>query len=174
MKVCSMCKKEKDESQFWKKSKNPNNPTFGKLRARCIECSFKTWNKWKFSNLELYEKINRTSHMKVKTRVMAHYGVNGKPKCVSCGEERLLCLTIDHVDGGGTQHFKEIGKYGTGFYQWLEKNKYPPGYQCLCANCQRIKVYVNNECHRKIYTDYEKKLYGGNFKNEKTNNHRVS
>jgi hypothetical protein len=67
---------------------------------------------------------------------MTFYG-NGEAKC-QCGVNELALLTIDHIAGGGNQHRKEIGLKGAGygFYRWLKKNGFPPGYQVLCWNCQ--------------------------------------
>jgi hypothetical protein len=43
------------------------------------------------------------------------------------------CLTVDHIDGGGSRHRKQIGNGHT--YRWLKKHNYPSGYQVLCFNC---------------------------------------
>jgi hypothetical protein len=53
--------------------------------------------------------------------------------CACCGERSMDFLCIDHIDGGGTQHRKLIGKGST--YRVLKNAKYPPGYRVLCANC---------------------------------------
>jgi len=57
----------------------------------------------------------------LKTDVLRHYG-NGELACVNCGECRLPCLTIDHIDGGGLKHRRQIGLGnkkigGTNFYR---------------------------------------------------------
>jgi hypothetical protein len=61
----------------------------------------------------------------------------GGPKCKGCGNEDVRVLQIDHIDGGGTKHHKEVG-LGR-MYKWLKKRGFPPGYQVLCANCNTIK-----------------------------------
>lgn len=66
------------------------------------------------------------------------YEAYGGPKCACCGETEPLFLSIDHVNGGGNAHRKAIkaaGEAGGGFYQWLKKKGYPPGFQVLCQNC---------------------------------------
>ena len=60
----------------------------------------------------------------------------GGPKCVHCGMTDLAVLQIDHIDGGGRQHLKEIGEP---LYRWLRRQGFPPGYQALCANCNTKK-----------------------------------
>lgn len=79
----------------------------------------------------------------LKVDILTHYG-NGRCACVKCGESRLACLSIDHINGGGTQHIKQVG-IGSKFYRWLKKNNYPEGYQTLCMNDQWVKRVENNE-----------------------------
>lgn len=55
-----------------------------------------------------------------------------------CGNDELVCLSIDHVNGGGERHRRETKtKSGGRFYSWLKQNSYPPGFQTLCMNCHR-------------------------------------
>jgi len=68
--------------------------------------------------------------------------------CVRCGESRLACLSIDHANGGGVAHKKEINK---NFYLWLIQNDFPDGYQTLCMNCQWVKKTENNENPRQAH-----------------------
>ncbi|KKN15177.1 hypothetical protein LCGC14_0988660 [marine sediment metagenome] len=80
----------------------------------------------------------------LKKELLTHYG-NGKCACVRCGESRLACLSIDHIEGRGS-HLRKGALRGSGaFYNWLKKQGYPKGYQTLCMNCQFIKRFENNE-----------------------------
>lgn len=64
------------------------------------------------------------------------FGNYGGLVCACCGEKRIEFLCIDHINGGGEKHRREIGKGGGGpFYNWLRKNNYPAGYRVLCSNC---------------------------------------
>ena len=66
------------------------------------------------------------------------FAAYGGYKCVCCDETERLFLSIDHIDNNGNVERKS-GAYrssGTAFYLWLCKNKFPPGYQVLCMNCQ--------------------------------------
>jgi hypothetical protein len=63
-------------------------------------------------------------------KVVAAYG----GRCAHCGEEELLFLTIDHIEGGGSED-RKLGRGGVAMYKWLLDNDYPPGYQVLCWNC---------------------------------------
>ena len=79
-----------------------------------------------------------------RSKVLTHYG-GGELACVACGEARLPCLSIDHINGGGHRHRKSTGLHGTYFYSWLINQGYPEGYQTLCMNCQFVKSYENHE-----------------------------
>lgn len=82
---------------------------------------------------------------KVKYRVLSLYS-RGEPKCAQCGELRIACLSIDHIQGDGAEHKKLIGgKTGTQFYLYIEENYDPDRYQVLCMNCQWIKREENRE-----------------------------
>jgi hypothetical protein len=69
----------------------------------------------------------------IKRQIMAAYG----SVCACCGESRLPFLTIDHINGNGNEHRKELNGRGCGeiIYRWLIKNDYPKGYRVLCMNC---------------------------------------
>jgi len=92
---------------------------------------------------------------KVKINTLTHYG-KGRLACVICGESRLACLSIDHINGGGNTHRRQLklererkisekrSFSGWNFYVWLKKEGYPEGYQTLCMNCQFCKRVLDN------------------------------
>lgn len=92
-------------------------------------------------NKRTYAKDRRDSE---RLAVLKHYG-GGQIACAVCGESRLPCLSIDHINGGGTKHREVINRKGSGFYSWLKKQNFPVGYQTLCMNCQFIKRSENQE-----------------------------
>ena len=71
----------------------------------------------------------------LRDQVFARYGES----CACCGEDHREFLCIDHIDGGGTQHRREVGKGGIEFYSWLRKNGWPEGYRTLCHNCNQAR-----------------------------------
>lgn len=72
---------------------------------------------------------------RIKIDVFTHYS-KGKPICACCRESIFEFLTIDHINGGGTQERNKTKRNGGYvFYRWLQKNNYPLGYQVLCYNC---------------------------------------
>lgn len=67
-----------------------------------------------------------------KIKVISHYS-EGKNCCACCGENKMEFLTINHINGGGHKHQREIGRGQ--LYQWLIKNHFPEGFNVLCWNC---------------------------------------
>jgi hypothetical protein len=65
-------------------------------------------------------------------------------KCVCCGEDRWEFLTVDHVDGGGTQERKRIGVVA--IYKRILSGE--PGYRLLCMNCNTSIGYYGYCPHR--------------------------
>jgi len=68
--------------------------------------------------------------------VLRHYG-GDPPACACCGEATVEFLTIDHINGNGGQHRKELGGLGQGraFYRWIIRNLFPSALRVLCFNC---------------------------------------
>ena len=71
-----------------------------------------------------------------RSKVLSYYG----SICTCCGEDKVAFLGIDHIEGKGNQHRKEIGG-GSRFYNWLIKNNFPAGFQTLCHNCNMAKGF---------------------------------
>ena len=92
--------------------------------------------KWREENpekaLETTKKYRENNRDKMKAYrdkhrflVIKHYS-KGKFECICCGEKRYRTLTIDHINGGGNKHRKEIGK---NLPRWLIKSNFPDGFQ---------------------------------------------
>lgn len=81
--------------------------------------------------------VELSLRLRQKLLVISHYS-NGTMKCYCCGEMSIEFMTIDHLNGDGLKHRKEIGKgkaSGGNFYRWLIRNGYPSGFGVLCQNC---------------------------------------
>jgi len=95
------------------------------------------------SDSDYREKVKRQDSIRrkrLKHLVLTHYSWTSYPSCKDCGLHDLRCLSIDHVNGGGTQHRKITGG-GQKFYSWLKKNNFPEGYDCVCMNCNFKRRY---------------------------------
>lgn len=74
------------------------------------------------------------------------------PTCACCGETMYQFLAIDHLNGGGFRHRKQIvgerkNPGGSVLYRWLRDHGYPPGYQVLCHNCNLAQGYYGQCPH---------------------------
>lgn len=72
--------------------------------------------------------------------VLEHYG----SCCACCGETEPLFLTIDHIDGSGNEHRREIGK--TDMWLWLLRQGFPDGFRILCYNCNAGRYRNGGKC----------------------------
>lgn len=135
-KLCKRCGREKSLEEFYRIEKGKE-----KRRYWCKECC---------------REYKRGKYRELKEDVLSHYSPQKPPVCANCGESALGELCLDHVNGGGRKHLKDIGLYsakhnkilsGEPFYHWLKKHGYPsdPPLQVLCKDCNKIKQIENNE-----------------------------
>lgn len=116
---------------------------------RCINCQRKRGRIWAGLNRARFNIYRRKWAQQLKFEVLSHYS-RGKPRCERCGFDDIKALSMDHIEGGGKKHFKEIGGAGPVFYNWLRLNDYPSKFQVLCMNCQWIKREEEKELYKKI------------------------
>jgi hypothetical protein len=101
--------------------------------------------RWHLKNRTTILKKQREYREKIKDIVLSHYGED-HPKCECCGEKIKEFLCIDHIEGGGTKHRKQIGR---GYlYFWLIKNGFPKGFRILCHNCNQAISYWGKCPHK--------------------------
>jgi hypothetical protein len=89
---------------------------------------------------EKYRENNKRYHHRIRMSVIGILG----GKCSRCGFEDWRALQIDHINGGGSK--EKIAC--TVHYQSMVIKSAMNGenkYQLLCANCNWIKGYENNE-----------------------------
>lgn len=77
---------------------------------------------------------SQKNRLRLRFEVLRYYG-GESPKCAICGVGYIECLSIDHINGGGSKH-KKTGKF-TDLTRWLKKHGFPPGYRVLCHNCNQ-------------------------------------
>lgn len=145
--ACTKCARIKPIEQFDLRDN-------GKRRRRvCHECfnAQKTRHRRKrhLEHPDVHDRVKRISReYRRNVRVQARLGAlnaysDGDPKCACCGERTVEFLTIDHINGNGAAHRRELEAQnvgpGTGFYLWLKSNGYPNGFQVLCYNCNCAK-----------------------------------
>lgn len=132
--------------------------TINEEGRECIKCKyFKEWDKFVAGNgpnkkkntckscMSLYQAI---IHNRNKWAVIIHYG----RVCSCCKESQIAFLTLDHINGGGNKHRKEVTGSkagGTTFYAWIIKENFPEGYQVLCWNCNAGREVNRGICPHK-------------------------
>lgn len=90
---------------------------------------------------------------RIKYEVLNHYSLLnlGYPVCGCCGETNLAKLNIDHIQGNGRAHRRQLGiSTNTQFYLWLKNQGYPFGYQTLCGSCNLKKEIWDSERKGKV------------------------
>ena len=148
MKICRSCGQTKSFAEFYRSKAHPDG-----FRAKCKSC-YNTVRRagyegerkaiiqarnleWQNSNREALREGARSYHRELRLAVLTRYG----QICACCGGADDL--TIDHIAGNGRQHRLEIfGRDAAGyfFYEWLEAQGYPNGYQTLCRPCNISKA----------------------------------
>lgn len=95
------------------------------------------------NNREKYNKIHavwtKNRQAEFKQLIVKNYG----GKCVRCNFTDWRALQVDHINGGGSKE-----KMNYSYYKKLSVTTDTSKYQLLCANCNWIKRYENNECKK--------------------------
>lgn len=96
------------------------------------------------SMCEYHKEKYRDYRISVKLEVLEQYG---GAFCAMCGckdGDDVEVLELDHINGGGTKHRKELNMRGYQFYLWLRQQGYPKGYRVLCPTCNK-KAHVTSK-----------------------------
>ena len=136
IKVCSACGVVLIKDVNWSPSAYSKTPEY-----QCKLCIGIRQKKYWRTHPKV-QLAYREGDRKVRKNVLSVLG----GKCVKCGFADFRALQIDHINGGGLKELKTL--YGRKYYNHIislsaeERNS---RYQCLCANCNWIKKYENNE-----------------------------
>jgi hypothetical protein len=90
-------------------------------------------NKGKIYNSDKYNQM----YNEAKKKIFELFGL----KCKRCKETDKRVLQLDHINGGGTRERKKLNSLS----RYRKALKEPSKYQLLCANCNIIKKYENEE-----------------------------
>ena len=157
MRTCSRCHETKPLSEFYPKARAK-----GGLTPRCKDC-LKAINlshyhdtlkhdpehkvkkkeisrKWHLANGDYARDRQRRARLELRRKCLEAYG----SICQCCGESRYEFLAIDHINGGGGKHRREVGG-GDKVYRWMAKNNFPAGFRVLCHNCN-MAIAFYGEC----------------------------
>ena len=142
-KLCTKCKKQprgKDGYQCDECNKYRHRIYYLNNKEKYIKKAIE----WRANNPEQAKKHRRDSNRRLRVAAIKNYG----SKCACCGETEPKFLLIDHIDGGGNKHRREIGS--SHIYSWLKKNNYPKGFQVLCHNCNMAKGFYGSCPHNEL------------------------
>jgi len=120
-------------------------------RVRAGKCGCGATRSKRFTTCKRCREKNKRNMKKAgpkyRRRVkLAAFEAYGGAKCRCCGLEEITVLNLDHINGGGCQHEKELGSLGTNLYTHVRSLEYPPGYQVLCSNCNIGKHHNDGVC----------------------------
>ena len=116
----------------------------------------KNWDRLKIKQRErnkLRRKKSKTSwnetirkgRARRRREVLDKYG----GVCVCCGEDKVLFLTLDHVNEDGAEHRRKLGGSSRTIISWARKNLFPNTLQVLCFNCNLGKSLNGGICPHK-------------------------
>lgn len=128
MKICSLCKINKLESDFSFKGK--------KKAARCKDCCNNINKQWYQQNKS--GKVAYTRKRQFESRKFVFNYLKDK-KCVDCGENRMATLQFDHVKGEKSFVISRGVVSGCSLKTLIKEID-----KCAirCANCHAIKTSI--------------------------------
>lgn len=94
------------------------------------------------------ERVKNMRSRYESLRTQALFALGGR--CTRCDNRDYRCLQLDHIHGGGKKDTRKS------YYRYLfiihNTEEARKEFQILCANCNWIKRYENNEVPR-VYLD---------------------
>ena len=87
-------------------------------------------------------RVQRRTALRLRARILDSLG----GVCACCGEQARRVLTVDHVQGGGTRHRRELSDPRDYYRSILAEGCTPDRYRLLCLNCHE-SVNERGECH---------------------------
>ena len=102
---------------------------------------------YRANNRDKVKEANNRWRSNLRREVVNAYGGH----CECCGESEIRFLTLDHVNGDGAAHRRQINARNSWHkvYQWAKENGFPPTLRVLCWNCNNASWRNNGICpHR--------------------------
>ena len=88
-------------------------------------------------NRETVRAKARAVREQLRAEAISAYG--GRCACPGCHVHHAELMTIDHINGDGGEHRRQLGRSTREFYKWLKRQGYPPEFQALCGSCNLAK-----------------------------------
>jgi hypothetical protein len=123
-KICNICNKEKELSEFPK-----NKRTKDGYSGRCLICNRKVVKEHYYKNKKLYLEKNKRYNERKKEWWLE---LKSKLKCNRCSENNIVCLDFHHID----PTVKE-GNLSHIWKSWSKQRVLDELKKCevLCKNC---------------------------------------
>lgn len=119
-----------------------------KYRREHYEYLLKSQREKYYRNREEISKKIKLKRKMMRLLIIEKYG----GKCACCNETEENFLSLDHINGNGNKHRKELSKTrGDGIYPWIIENRFPPEFQILCMNCNWGRYRNNGICPHKSH-----------------------
>ncbi len=84
-------------------------------------------------NVERPASTSILRYRKLRIEALKHYG-GDPPTCACCGINHIEFLHLDHTNGDGAAHRRQLKTYS--IYRWVKAQGYPNmPLRVLCANC---------------------------------------
>lgn len=132
--VCDRCK---DYMTDWraanKDKKRIHDRTYEAKHRERVNARFRARSKSEHGRA-LRKAALRRWKVKIRTEMVAAYG----GCCECCGETELRFLTLEHKNGGGSKHRKELGGQGAVMVQLRRLGWPKTDYTVLCFNCNLV------------------------------------
>lgn len=125
-----------------KRSKSEKDAIYYRKRSEKVIARCKAY--YQKNRLEILRKKSEADRI-LKSEIVQEYG----GKCECCGEEVIEFLTVDHVNGDGASHRREIGGKGRRLYLAIKRAGFPKDrYRLLCFNCNIARGFYGYCPHK--------------------------
>lgn len=110
---------------------------------------------WYRDNSIRAKETQKSYNNNLRLKCLQYYSHSITPYCMcpGCNVTTYEFLSIDHINGGGDKHRREIGHHN--LYRWLINNNFPPGFQILCLNCNMAKNSYGKCPHESVSREFD-------------------
>lgn len=125
MKRCPKCGLDLPATSFYRHGRYLGN--------YCKPCSLVVRRLWLAKHPEKASRYKQSERERLRSKIFEVLGAI----CKACGFADIRALQVDHIEGGGNEEKRKLGR-ANGYLRHILKN--PQKYQILCANCNTIKA----------------------------------
>ena len=139
-KRCSKCKRTRPLSEFYRDKRHADGN-----QSHCKECQRQRHRQYYQNNRSRLLQYKHAYILRYKRATLDRLG---GARCALCGCEELIFLTVDHTDGNGHIHRKQIGN-GSNTHRWILKASDVElkrwHLRVLCSSCQKATQHQSDD-----------------------------